>query len=133
MQGIIGSGPTKTRFNRKLYFLIPILLIGIGGYVAVANNYFSVFDKDQDIKKGLVQATEVQEVSSSSTESVEANHAQPTDAVVSDSEASVEGESVDPSIETNPLPAGEATAVERAAAVNTDTDNHETEVMGGDN
>jgi hypothetical protein len=111
-----------------------VLLVGIGGYVSYANNYFGLFESNKDVEKGLMQASEIKESPAPAVAATPpaTNDKTPTEQVAA-AEASSEGESTDPPVATSQLPAGEEAAVERAATIDTTVDNQEVEVMGGDN
>ncbi|MNH50092.1 hypothetical protein D3C73_16980 [compost metagenome] len=136
-QGAFGSGPLSQRFtiNKKVYLLVPVLVVGVGLYLGVSNNYLGLFNKSDDVEKGLVQATETKEFPASSvpTPAQDVQPSSSTSAPVADAEAGVEGESIDAPAETSQMSDGEEAAVDRAAAVDAQIDNHEVEVLGGGN
>lgn len=135
-QSAFGSGPLSRRFklNKKAYLLIPVLIVGIGLYLSVTNNYFGLLSKSEDIEKGLVQATDTKESPASSAPvPVQNDQASEQPSSAADIEASVEGETTDPPVEDNKMAEEEESAVGRAAVVDTEMDNHEVEVLGGGN
>lgn len=137
-QGAFGSGSSGRRFsiNKKIYLLIPVLVVGIGVYIGATNHYFGLFGKSEDVEKGLIYATETKE-SPALPQPVQVQDGQSSDQPVStpaaNAETGIEGEDTTPAVETNQLSDGEERATDKAAAVNTEVDTHEVEVLGGEN
>ncbi len=136
-QGAFGSSPLRTKFkmSKRMYLFASILVVGIGVYAAATSSYFGLFDKNEDVEKGLVQASEVKESPAATTPPLTQDDRadEQSSPVAADAEAGIEGEGADTPVETNKMPEGEEAAIEKAAIVDTEIDNHEVEMLGGSN